>query len=360
MMHIARRAPSLGAAAIFALLLVACGNEDTAAPSVTLPMFGGLQLDTVMQLGSAEGAEWETFGGIWDVQAAPDGHFAILDIDAPAVRVFDVDGNHVGSITAVGTEGGTLDSPAGMAWSAPGELLVWDPGNSWVHRFRVTGSGVSFVGASRAFAFGETGFCSTGGRTYLSYWSFDNLVVHEVGDEGLANSFGEAPTIAGVETLGPELQEIAIEELTPSGLLCSGNGVLDVSFFGPQIRRHDLDGTLLWSRELADFNAIEIFTPDGMGLGRGFDETEGSHLLESVTAWGDGVALVQHTMPRSEFPEPGEVEVVESRLIRLEDGEELDRTRDLPPILSAQGARLYAVEDVPYPHVIVLEVAGAQ
>ena len=170
----------------------------------------------------------------------------------------------------------------------------------------------------------------------------------------------DAPSIAGVETLGPELQEIAVEELTPSGLLCADGGVLDVSFFGPQIRRHDLDGALLWSRELADFNPIEIYTPDGMGLGRGFDETEGSHLLESVTHWGDGVALVQHTMPKREFPEPGEVEVIESRLIRLADGEELDRTRGLPAILSAQGTRLYAVEDLPYPHVVVLEVAGAR
>ena len=133
-----------------------------------------------------------------------------------------------------------------------------------------------------------------------------------------------------------------------------------MSFFGPQIRRHDLDGTLLWTRELEDFNRLEIYTPDGMGLGRSFDEEEGTHLLESVTAWGSGVALVQHTMPRREFPEPGEVEVLESRLIRLEDGEELDRTRDLPPILSAQGARLYVVEDEPYPRVVVLEVAGAQ
>jgi hypothetical protein len=325
-----------------------------------LPLFDALQLDTVLEVGAAEGAEWETFGGIWEVQAGPDGRFAVLDLEVPAVRVFSAAGEHIGSVTQEGTEGGTLDGPTGLAWSASGELLVWDPGNSWVHRFRVTDTGVSFVDAWRAFAFGETGFCSTGGRVFLSYWSFDNLVVHEIGDEGLANSFGEIPAIAGVETLGPELQEIAIEELTPSGLLCSGNAVLDVSFFGPQIRRHDLDGTLLWSRELADFNRIEIYTPDGMGLGRSFDQDEGSHLLESVAAWGDGVALVQHTMPRREFPEPGEVEVVESRLLRLEDGEELDRTRDLPPILSVQGRRLYAVEDLPYPHVIVLEVAEVQ
>jgi len=345
---------------IGALLVGAAAGCGGDAPVEVLPPFEGLQLDTALVVGAADGAEWETFGGIWAVQGAPDGGFAVLDLDVPAIRVFAADGAHVGSVTGEGVEGGQLDGPAGLAWSAPGELLVWDPGNSWVHRFRVTDSGVAFEDARRAFAFGETGFCAAAGRTFLSYWSADNLVVHEVADQGLANSFGQAPDIAGVETLGPELQEIAIEELTPSGLLCDAGGVLDVSFFGPQVRRHDLDGTLLWSRELDDFNPIEIYTPDGMGLGRQFDESEGSHLLESVSAWGDGVALVQHRMPKREFPEPGEVEALESRLIRLSDGAELGRTRDLPRVLSTSGRRLYAVEDVPYPRVIVLEVAGPE
>ena len=349
----AGRAVGLGAATIF--FLQACGGGE---PALVLPNFGELQLDTVLQVGAEEGAPWETFGGIWDVQAAPDGRFAVLDLEVPAVHVFDASGQHVGSITDEGLDGGDLDRPSGLAWSDEGELMIWDPGNSWVHRFRVSDGGVAFADARRAFAFGETGFCSIRGRTYLSFWSLDNLVVHEVGDEGLANSFGAAPDIAGVETLGPELQEIAIEELTPSGLLCQEGGVLDVSFFGPQIRLHDLDGSLLWSRDLEAFNRIEIYTPDGMGLGRRFDQSGGSHLLESVSAWGDGVALVQHTLPKQEFPEPGEVEVLESRLIRLEDGEELDRTRDLPPILAAEGTRLYSVEDTPFPRVIVLEVTG--
>jgi len=347
-----RRAVASGAAAI---VLQACGGD---APTQTLPMFGALQLDTVLEVGAAEGAEWETFGGIWDVQAAPDGRFAVLDLEVPAVRVFDASGGYIGSVTDEGVTAGTLDRPSGLAWSAPGELLVWDPGNSWVHRFRVSDSGVTFVDARRAFAFGETGFCSIRGRTYLSFWSLDDLVVHEVGPEGLANSFGPAPDITGVETLGPELQEIAIEELTPSALLCTEAGVLDASFFGPQIRFHDLDGSLLWGRDLQDFNRIEIYTPDDMGLGRRFDPSEGSHLLQSVAAWGDGVALVQHAMPKREFPEPGEVEVLESRLVRLQDGEEIDRTHDLPPVLAAEGTRLYSVEDTPFPHVIVLEVQG--
>ena len=332
--------------------LHACGGDAGVAPPATLT---AVALDTLFAIGAEAGEPWQTFGGIWDVEAAPDGHFAVLDLEAPAVHVYDVGGTHVGSIDAAGLDEGALDRPNGLAWAGADELLVWDPGSSWISRFAVGSSSVEFVDRSRAFAFGETGFCASGDRTYLSYWQEGN-VVHEIGPEGIVRSFGAAPTVAGVETLGPELQEIAIEELTPSGLLCTSSGVLDVSFMQSIIRLHDADGAQLWAHELADFTPIVAYTPDGMGLGRAFDENEGSHLLRSVVAWGDEMALVQHELRTREVPEEGEVEVFESRLIRLSDGVELDRTRELPLILAAQGTRLYMVRKSPFPQVIVVEV----
>jgi hypothetical protein len=92
-----------------------------------------------------------------------------------------------------------------------------------------------------------------------------------------------------------------------------------------------------------------------MGLGRRFDVTNGSHLLRSIVAIGDGMALVQHEVRTQEIPDEGESEIIESRLVRLEDGVELDRTRDLPLFLAGQGSRLYEVHEEPFPRVIVLE-----
>jgi hypothetical protein len=315
-------------------------------------------LDTVFTLGAEGGQPWETFGGIWDVEASPGGYVALLDLEAPAVHVYDGGGAHVGSIDRRGLDEGALDRPSGIAWSGDEQLLVWDPGSSWISRFAVRASGIEFTDRWRAFAFGETGLCADGQRTYLSFWQ-DGRVVHRIGEEGPAASFGTAPPIPGVETLGPELQEIAIEELTPSGLLCTGEGVLDVSFFAAHVRLSDPDGSVIWERDFDAFNPLVVYTPDGMGLGRRFDAVDGSHLLRSVVAWGEGLALVQHELRTQEFPEEGEVEVVESRLMRLADGTELDRTRDLPLILAAQGTRLYAVRSAPYPRVVALEAAGS-
>lgn len=346
-----RRARMLAATPL--ALIVACGGDAPPPPPSTLD---GLAFATLFEVGAARGESWEAFGGIWDVEVAPDGRLAVLDIEAPAVHVYDELGAHVGSVTETGLDAGALDRPAGIAWGRAGELLVWDPGNSWISSFSVATDGVRFVEGRRAFAFGETGFCATAGRTWLSYWQ-DGQVVHEIGADAPLGSFADAPHIPGVETLGPELQEIAIEELTPSGLLCASDGVLDVSFFGSHIRMHDLDGSLLWEKELEAFNSMSVYTPDGMGLGRQFDQDEGSHLLRSVVPWGDEHALVQHELRTQEFPEEGEVEVIESRLIRLADGTEIGRTRELPLILAASGNRLYSVRGAPYPQVVALEVS---
>lgn len=346
----ARRARKLAATPL--ALAVACGGDAPPPPPTTLD---GLAFATLFEIGTGQGESWEAFGGIWDVEVASDGRLAVLDIEVPAVHVYDETGAHVGSVTETGLDAGTLDRPAGIAWGGAGELLVWDPGSSWISSFAVD-DGVRFVEGRRAFAFGETGFCATEGRIWLSYWQ-DGLVVHEIGAETALGSFAEAPHIPGVETLGPELQEIAIEELTPSGLLCTSEGVLDVSFFGSHIRMHDLDGSLRWQKELEAFNPMSVYTPDGMGLGRQFDQDEGSHLLRSVVPWGEDHALVQHELRTQEFPDEGEVEVIESRLIRLADGMELGRTRELPLILAANGNRLYSVRGVPYPQVAALEVS---
>jgi hypothetical protein len=348
----ARRAGMLAATSL--ATLVGCGGDGPPPPPDTLE---GLTLTALFEIGAADGEPWEAFGGIWDVEVAPDGHLAVLDLEATAVHVYDESGAHVGSVTETGLDPGALDRPSGIAWGGEGELLVWDPGSSWISSFSVGDRGVEFVDRRRAFAFGETGFCSAEGRKYLSYWQ-GGQVVHEIGAQGPVRSFAEAPHIPGVETLGPELQEIAIEELTPSGLLCTSAGVLEVSFFGSQMRLHDWDGGLLWQKDFEAFHPLSVYTPDGMGLGRQFDQSDGSHLLRSVVPWGDELALVQHELRTQEFPEEGEVEVIESRLVRLTDGAELGRTRELPLILAAYGNRLYSVQSAPFPRVIALEVSA--
>lgn len=332
-------------------LTVASGCDR---PSELPPGFEGWALDTLFQIGAESGVPPGAFEGIWDIEAAPDGRLAVLDLGGPVVHVFDNDGVYASSLDATGLEEGQLDRPSGIAWSASGSLLVWDPGSSWISRFRVGGS-IDFDIRWRAFAFGETGFCASGDRTFISFW-MDGLIIHEWGSEGPVQSFGTAPPVTGADRLGPELQEIAVEELTPSALLCVPGGVLDVSFVQSLVRLHDLDGVEIWSHVFDDFTAIEAYSDDGIGLGRAFDVEGGSHLLRSVVPWGSSMVLVQHEIRRREILSDGEVGVFESRLVRLSDGVEVARTRELPLVLEARGSRLYLLAEEPYPRVTVAEL----
>ena len=152
------------------------------------------------------------------------------------------------------------------------------------------------------------------------------------------------------------LRDIAVEELTPSALLCTDLGVLDVNFVQSGVRLHDFDGNEIWSRELSDFRPIVAYSDDGIGLGRAFDQGEGSHLLRSVVPWGSSHVLVQHELRTREIPEEGDPEVFESRLLELTDGAEVARTRDFPLVFEAQGRRLYLLRQEPFAAVTVVEV----
>lgn len=332
-------------------LAATCGTEPSGPPDA----LDGLVFDTLHVIGAESGQSHEVFEGIWDVEVDASGLVAILDIGPPAIRVFDADGAHAGSIDAVGLEEGQIDGPSGIVWVGPGRLGVWDPGGSWVSRFDVGRSGVAFDERWRAFAFGETGFCARGDQAFLSYYQ-DGRVVHRIGPDGVAESFGPAPEVAGAESLGPDLLDIAVEELTPSALLCTDAGVVDVSFVQATVRLHGYAGVEVWSTELTELRPIVAYSDDMIGLGRAFDAAEGSHLLRSVVPWGTDRVLVQHEVRREEFAEPGVPEVLESRLIDLADGSEIARTRGLPSILAASGNRLYLVEQAPHPRVTVVQV----
>lgn len=336
-------------------VIVSAGCAD-AAPDLPTTL-EGIAFDTVFEIGRASGASFESFQGIWDVELDRDGRLALLDLGGPSVHVYDAQGAHLASLDDAGLDEGQIDGPTGIAWSDAGQLTVWDPGASWISTFRVGGRDIDFIERRRAFAFGETGFCSAGGRAFVSYYGFqDGNVVHEIGPEGPSHSFGAAPDVAGAGDLGPDLQEIAIEELTPSALHCSSIGVLDVGFVQSIARLHDYDGVELWRRTFDDFRPIVVYSDDGIGLGRAFDEGEGSHLLRSVVPWGTGYVLVQHELRMREIPEEGEPEVIETRLLRLSDGVEVARTRTLPLVLAAEGRRLALLRPGIVAGIAVVEV----
>jgi len=314
----------------------------------------GVHLQALATIGAPSGLPGERFGGIWDVAMAEDGRVAVLDFSEHAVHLYDRNGALLTSLTARGRGEGELGQPTGLSWGAGDDLYIWDPGNARIAQFNASGASLTPVASRRAAAFGDTGFCTLGGRSFLSTYS-EARVLHEVGTDGaIVRSFSPPPEIPGLEGVSGVARELALEELTPARLLCdpSGGQVLEMSFFQGRVQLHSAAGELLWSRALADFHPVELVNPEEMGLAYRFSEGTGSHLARSVIPWGEGRILLQYEIRSGEA---GVLTALESRLLDLSTGEELDRTRDLPLFLAASGNRLVSVGTLPFPQITIYE-----
>jgi len=370
----ARSAFTVAMVLLGTLALSACGDTPAPPPGTSTAAPGtpagapagaapgslaGLRFDTLAVIGNPDGAAWEAFGGIWDVAMAPDGSFAVLDAQAPAIHLFNAQGGPAGSIVERGFVLGEISRPSGIGWSAGGDLFIWDPANRRISRFSVGPSGPAYADMRGAEAFGETGFCVLGNRLYLSFLE-GGQIVHEVEPAGgLGRSFSDAPDVIGIGVIPDAAREMAIEDLTLSRLLCVDGRILEVSDLQPRLRLHDADGTTLWTAELADFVPVLPHSPDGMGVGFQYAEGTGSHMARSAVAWGSGTALVQYELRQpGARPAGADFHAIESRLIDLATGQELDRSRELPLLLGGQGNRFLEVRQTPFPQVILLERQG--
>ncbi len=337
------------------LALSGCGDEQ--------PPEQGTTMRAEMSATPLQAAHFEPIatisdplGGIWDASVAPGGSFAVLDVQGPVIHVFGADAAPIGTIDARGSGPGQIARPSGISWADSGHLAVWDPSNDRISRFAAGAAGISFVDQRGASAFGETGFCAMGERAWISFLQ-DGQVVHEVGSGGgITRSSSPAPEVVGIDAISGGARDMALEDLSPSRLLCHEGVIVEVGYFQPRVRALDPDGAVLWSVEPADFTPVLPVSPDDMGVGFEYAEGTGSHLARSIVPWGSDRVLVQYEI-RLPGPRPAgrDFHALESRLFDLATGAEIDRTRDLPLFLGASGDRFLQVRQNPTPEVVVME-----
>lgn len=84
-----------------------------------------LEARPVATVGDAEGPEWTALGRIGSGEILPDGGFAITDMQALRVHVYDPDGSHRHSMGRRGNGPGEFESINGLS-ETEGGLEVWD------------------------------------------------------------------------------------------------------------------------------------------------------------------------------------------------------------------------------------------
>ncbi|MEX1257118.1 MAG: hypothetical protein WEG36_05825 [Gemmatimonadota bacterium] len=336
------------------LTICACRADDSVATSGS-PL-EGVEFDTLAVVGVLEGDPSEVFSRIRSVALAPDGRFAVLDDRTPMLALFDAEGTLLGAVTASGQGPGELGRPWEVLWTHDGDLLVLDPSNRRISRFRPTDGELALVDTRQIQIFGD-GFCVLRDRIFFNL-IWDGRMMHELGDDGRgARSFGEPPELAVAEGVVGVAREIVMEMWSSGRLFCdeASGTLLEVGISHPRAQLYDLDGTPRWTIELADlYFLLPNVSSDGRGVGYRQDEERGTHILRSVLPWRPGEILLQYSFAHP-GAESGPVAAVESRLLTVADGGEVARTRSLPEFIAASGDRYVQIEREPFPRVLLVQ-----
>lgn len=113
-------------------------------------------------IGADAGADEIVFGEVASVYAN-DGTIYVIDSAAPAVRMFDLDGNFLGNLGAAGEGPGEFTRPFRLAVAADGRAFLSEPAASRIHVYSADGAAsatweaATSGAAASALVFGEDG-----------------------------------------------------------------------------------------------------------------------------------------------------------------------------------------------------------
>ena len=275
-----------------------------------------------IEVGEAEGEEWEEFGRIVDVRRDPEGRIFVLDEYRRRISTFDPQGQFVRHIGRPGQGPAEFQFPAAMAMDGSGGLHVLDRTNARVSTFRVEGGTLSFSSDFR-LRWPASDLCFLGDRLFL-LTEQEEAIIREVDKAGRTiHSFGppEAPLESMEAAMGPGPHP----RLSYGLLACdaASESVIFVSTILPVVRSFSPSGELRWSTSLGSFATVSLFrSRAGQCCVNGPNPETGTISSNlSVALTGDGYLVVTE----SEFAPPDLTLTYEVHVLTLATGEVVQR-----------------------------------
>ena len=130
----------VAAVAAMALLAQPAGSAQQLVELAGRDRVVDLQATELFTVGSMDGADWEVFASVSGVAFDADGNLFVLDGGNQRVVVLGPDGGHLRTIGRRGGGPGEFLSPAAMAVTAGGELVVYDRGRRAYSVFEADGT----------------------------------------------------------------------------------------------------------------------------------------------------------------------------------------------------------------------------
>ncbi|MBX3134185.1 MAG: hypothetical protein KF689_12460 [Gemmatimonadaceae bacterium] len=326
------------------------GGENPQTLSSTLLLWS---VDTVAIVGVADGDPQQEFGQLIAAEYGPHGDLALLDLRRPGVSWFDSVGRFQAS-TRVGRGPGELSQPRAIGSSASGAILALDPASARLSFLRATGGRVS-LDSSIGTLHVSTSVCELAGRVYASFL-LDGFVAHTLGPDGKARrSFGPEPSLpqATAGTFGL----LARRQIVEPRLYCDErrSQVVLAGRSHPLVHAYDSLGQLKWSNRLDGVHSLAFRVNDDGSVGGVLDSIHGASFARSMVAWDEQHLLVQYVRSfPGPPPETREFSAIDSRLLNLTNGTEVERSERLPLVAAARGDRLVILDNFPYPRAIVV------
>lgn len=119
-------------------------------------------------IGELDGEDAYTFGGINELEVAPDGRIYVFDNQVPALREYDTAGRHVRTIGRKGKGPGEYEQANGVAVHRDGRVVLWDAGTAHINVYAPDGRFLSAWPLPGGAGFYTSGavFVDTAGNTY--------------------------------------------------------------------------------------------------------------------------------------------------------------------------------------------------
>jgi hypothetical protein len=305
---------------------LALGTASVGTPALFV---GATRIAT---LGAHAGQGGDGFGRIERVAIGHDGYIYVLDRELNEVRVFDASGRPVQRLGPQYRQPAPFRTPAALASTADGRLLVADKTRR-VHVYVRDGDSLRFERSIR-LSVGAFDLCLSGDEFAVQGATFEQ--------RELLRSFAlDGRELRAYAPVYDTDDNVLRYTFAQGRIACAGRVVVlapETSI--PDVRAFKADGTPAWVTTLEGYLPVRALVHQGGAVEVTLPPRY--HRAHSLSVLPDGNVLLQLSLVSAQATAPGQELAITSILLQASDGSGQNLGTSLPPIM-AVGSDRYAV-----------------